>query len=108
VYEEFRAQEEAEAASDAPARPSRTAAPTRHKADTSDKPRRLSYKEQRELRSLEQQIDKMETRKADLAEQINLAGNDYQRYQQLAEELHQLEADLDAAVERWAELAELA
>jgi ATP-binding cassette subfamily F protein uup len=108
VYEEFRAQEEQEAAPAKSARPARPA-PREQQAEADDKPRRLSYKEQRELRSLEQQIDKMETRKADLTEQINLAGSsDYQRYQQLAEELHQLEAELETAVERWAELAELA
>lgn len=71
-------------------------------------PRRLTSKERRELNSLEQRIADLEAQKAVLAEQLNTAGNDYQAYQRLATTLAQLDADLTAAVERWAELAELA
>jgi ATP-binding cassette subfamily F protein uup len=105
VYADMRQQEQATASE---AAPRRVSAPEGKKKPASEEPRRLSYKERRELKSLEQRIDEMEAHKAALSEQINQAGEDYQRYQQLAAELANLDAELEAAVERWAELAELA
>jgi ATP-binding cassette subfamily F protein uup len=111
VYEEYRAQEEQEeraaTAARASAAPAAKAAPGKEKAATDTQPRRLSYKERRELQTLERRIAEMESRKETLNEQINQSGSDYQRYEELAAELTALDADLDAAVERWAELAAL-
>lgn len=70
--------------------------------------RKLSYKERRELEQLEVKIMELEAEKETLAAQINASGGDYQRLQALSQTLAQLEADLDAAIERWAELSEIA
>ncbi len=94
--------------------PPRAAEPSRAPAQpvpppprAADTPRRLSYKERRELQALEQRIEQMESQKEELSSQINQAGEDYQRYEHLAGELNRLDADLEAAMERWAELAAL-
>lgn len=71
-------------------------------------PRRLSYKQRQELAQLEAQIETLEQQKAALETRLNQAGNTYQSYQQLAAELAQIDADLEHALDRWSELAELA
>jgi ATP-binding cassette subfamily F protein uup len=108
IYAEYRQREEEEAATQARAKEQRAAARPAPRTPEPEGPRRLSYRERRELSTLEQRIEKLEARKASLSEQINQAGDDYQRYEALAAELAELDAELDAAVERWAELAELA
>ncbi len=104
LYEELRQQEQSAAA--APPAPRR--APTPAKPAGADQPRRLSFKEQRELTELEQRIAALEASQQELSDQINQAGSDYQRYQQLSEEMARRAAELEAAFERWAELAERA
>lgn len=71
-------------------------------------PRRLSSKERRELEQLEQQISALEAQRDELGVALNAAGDQYVRYAELAEQLHALEATLEAHVTRWAELAEIA
>ncbi len=71
-------------------------------------PRRLTWKEQRELESLEARIRELEARKATLQADVNGSGGDYVRLGELAEQLRALETEADAASERWLELAELA
>jgi ATP-binding cassette subfamily F protein uup len=73
--------------------------------------RKLSYKLQRELDALPQEIDDLERR----VTQLRAAANDPALYQkpradmeQRLEELRSTEQQLDAAVERWAELEQLA
>jgi ATP-binding cassette subfamily F protein uup len=110
TYAEHRQREEEEAATAAEQtrRSVRPAQRPTQGAPEPEGPRRLSYRERRELSTLEGHIEKLEERKASLSEQINEAGDDYQRYEALAAELAALDAELEAAVERWAELAELA
>jgi ATP-binding cassette subfamily F protein uup len=72
------------------------------------RPRKLSFKEQRELHELEGRIATLEGAQADLAARVNAAGGDYQELLRLTAELERVGKDLEAAVERWAELAELA
>ncbi len=80
-------------------------APAAPVADTSKK--KLSYKLQRELEMLPGQIDEVEQRMAEAQEEVNAAGF-YQR--PIAEtsavlaKIEKLQAELDALVERWAEL----
>jgi ATP-binding cassette subfamily F protein uup len=102
-FAEQRAREEAEHPSESP-RTQTTPKPT-SKPARDDQSRRLSYKERRELERLERDIAEMEAHKAALTGQINQSGSDYQRYQELAGELTQLDGKLEAAFERWAELA---
>lgn len=71
------------------------------------RPRRLTYNEQRELAGLEARIEALEARKAGLQDDINRSGSDYTRLQALADELQAVEAELEACLERWLELAEI-
>jgi ATP-binding cassette subfamily F protein uup len=104
-YALYRAQQQA--LQSAPAKP-RASGSVKTDATAPQRPRRLTFKEQRELADLEQRIADLEEQKTTLAHQLNNAGDDYQSYQRLAENLAQLDASLEMAVERWAELAELA
>ena len=71
--------------------------------------RKLSYREQRELESLPDRIDALEKETAALREML-ADGSVYRRdpagAQQASERLPAAEAELEAAVERWAELEE--
>ncbi len=78
------------------------------KSQAMQKPRKLSSNERRQMEDLENQIEALELKKENLAEQINQAGSDYQRLQTLSETLSQTEVELDEAMEQWAALAELA
>ncbi len=68
-------------------------------------PRKLSYKEQKELEALEQAIEEGEERKRELEELLLTA--DYTAASELAEELSALNRKLERDVERWGELAEM-
>ncbi|MDX1908529.1 MAG: ABC-F family ATP-binding cassette domain-containing protein [Bacteroidia bacterium] len=111
-YTDFRtreAQEKAEAAAqaaaEAAARPSvRAVTPTVAPAPRTDRPRKLSFKEQREFEALEAEIPRLETRKTELSQQLNAGGADYQQLQALAEEIGRIQAELDAKSDRWLEL----
>lgn len=70
--------------------------------------KKLSYKEQREYESLEEEIEKLEEKKAELMKQINAGSDDYQELQAWSEELKQVDQDLDKKGDRWLELAERA
>jgi ATP-binding cassette subfamily F protein uup len=73
------------------------------------KPRKLSYKEKRELEHLETHIPALEAEKADveaLLYQNPPAG--FTAVNQLAERLAALEAEIEAGTERWLTLSELA
>ncbi len=71
-------------------------------------PRKLSWKEQREVETLEARIAELEARKPVLAEAMSECGGDYQRLQSLADELEAVNAELERALARWFELAEIA
>jgi ATP-binding cassette subfamily F protein uup len=73
-----------------------------------NKPRKLTFKEQRELNELEGRIAALEAEQSGLSERVNQAGDDYQELLRLTAELERVGAELEAAVERWAELAEIA
>ena len=70
-------------------------------------PRRLTWKEQRELESLVTHIEELEAQRAALQAQINASGDNYIRLTELAEQLRMIEAEVDTAAERWLELAEV-
>jgi ATP-binding cassette subfamily F protein uup len=70
--------------------------------------RKLSWKEARELETLERQIATMEEEKGALTAAVNDSGDDYERLRELATELQALNERLDEAMERWLELAQVA
>lgn len=70
--------------------------------------RKLSFNEKKELARLEHRMAELEIEQASLTGAINNSGPDYQRLQQLTEQLHILEAELEQTFERWSALAERA
>lgn len=103
VYRRLR--DEARRATPAPSAPARPPAEAKPAAP---RPRKLSWKEQRELESLEQRITDLGEKKQALEADINAAGDDYVRLQALVAELERLQAELVAAETRWLELSEVA
>lgn len=71
------------------------------------KKRKLSYQEQRDWDTIEERIAKLEETVEQLAAELEAAGADYERAQQLSEEQQRAEQELEAAIERWSELSEL-
>ncbi len=71
-------------------------------------PRKLSFKERRELEELEARISAAESRRAAVEDAIAKAGADYQQLQALTDELEGLDDALGRDVDRWGELAERA
>ena len=69
---------------------------------------RMSYKDQYELDHIEDEIDEMEQKLAQLEAEQQTVTSDFVALQQLAEQIEQLSAQLEARTERWMELQELA
>lgn len=72
-----------------------------------NRPRRLSYKEQKEWEQIESRIAALEERSASLKQAIAEAGSDYAKVEKLFAEEQQVSAELEAAIDRWAELSAL-
>lgn len=72
-----------------------------------ERPRKLTWKEQRELAEMNGRIDTLEAEKSRIQQEINAAGSDYIRLQVLAGQLQAVETELEGIMERWLELAEL-
>ena len=87
------------------------AAPKRVKTAAPTKPTKLSYGEKRELDALPDRIDALEKEVAAIRETLStgtIYRSDPQKAKELSERLPQAEAELDAAVDRWADLSERA
>jgi ATP-binding cassette subfamily F protein uup len=92
----------------APQPEAETAPPTRDARRRSEAPRRLSWKEQQEFGELEQRIARLEAAKDDLTAAMNACGDDYLRLQSLAEQMEAINAELETALARWFDLAQIA
>jgi ATP-binding cassette subfamily F protein uup len=68
--------------------------------------KKLSFKEKRELETLETQIPIIENRLAEIDAELIRYATDAYKLNELFAEQQKLNAELDAAVNRWAELAE--
>jgi ATP-binding cassette subfamily F protein uup len=109
AYAEARFQIESTKAEDSkPRRSEQKPASAQPSPPASAKPRKLSFKEARELAGLEERIAALETEQAALHNQINSSSGDYQALLRLTAELERVSAELEAAVERWGALAEIA
>jgi ATP-binding cassette subfamily F protein uup len=87
--------------------------PEKEKAEkpAAAKKKKLSYKEQQELNQLPERIEQLETRQAELNEQINSSEfykNDQADITRMLDELSQTVAKLEQAYQRWNELEEMA
>jgi len=80
-----------------------TIAPTN---DEKPKPKKLSFKETRELEALELSIAAAETRLPEIEKELTLAASDAGKVHELFNEQQNLAAQLDIDMMRWAELAE--
>jgi ATP-binding cassette subfamily F protein uup len=79
------------------------------RAEATDRPRRLSFKDRRELEGLPKGIEDLEAEKARILEDV--ARPDFYRGEPAAiagamRRLHEIEEALTAAYERWQELEE--
>lgn len=109
TFIEIRDRERAEAALQAGAVKAAAAkAPVEKSAADASGKRKLTFKEKRELEELEARIPTLEARKAEIEQSLDANASDHVLVAQLYEELQTLNATLDAEVERWAALAELA
>lgn len=100
----------AEEAVTAPALKKGTAGEGTDSRDTWRRPRarkRLSYNEQREYEALPGQIDELETRLAELAEEMAAAATDYARLAALEAERAEADALCEERMERYLELQDL-
>ena len=75
--------------------------------NTTNKPAKLSYKDQRELGSLPAKIEKLETQQTQLEKQMSEPGfyqSDSKDIRQVTKELAKVQTQMEAAFSRWAEL----
>jgi ABC transport system ATP-binding/permease protein len=77
-------------------------------APSTEAPRKLTFKEQRELQELEARLEAAESRKGALHSEMADASSEYERVQQLYGELQSLEEAIERDFTRWSELAERA
>ncbi len=73
---------------------------------TGDRPGKLRYAEQRELRGLEQRLPELHERRAVLERAVQAAGDDYEAAAGAGEALTVVLAEIDEAETRWLELVE--
>ena len=73
-----------------------------------EKPRKFSYKEQKEWESIEDTIANLEAQIESVQAELAKGGTDYTHLQKLIAEQNRLETELEQALERWTFLSELA
>ncbi|GAB2795637.1 ABC-F family ATP-binding cassette domain-containing protein [Rhabdobacter roseus] len=103
-WQQAREAEQKQASSKAASTPREVPAPSSSEAAPK---RKLSYKEQRELESLEKEIATLEQRKTQLLGQLN-GGGTHEELTAWATEIEQLTATLEDKEMRWLELSEFA
>ena len=106
-YEDWLRQRRSPVTDKAPPAKTGKAAEQRPRETRADKPRKLSYKEQRELDSLPERIEALEAEQESLQAQVSDAGFYQQDKQQIVDTLQRLEtlqAELERAYQRWEEL----
>lgn len=74
-------------------------------AAPANKPKKLSFKEQKEFAALEADIEKLEARKVELEAALSSGESDFSKIRAWNDEYQALAADLDAKYARWDELA---
>lgn len=87
-------------------KPAPSQTPRRPDKQTKQPSTKLTWKERRELETVEAALADLEARKATLAAEMNAAGGDYVRLGTLSAEYEAVSAEYDTALERWLELSE--
>lgn len=105
-YSTYAERQEAENARAAAAKPA--LAPAKSTTPPPERPRKLSFKEARELQELEKTIAQLEAEQAQLQAKIGAVTGDYQALQQLTATLDTVSSQLEESFERWSILAEIA
>lgn len=105
-YEHRKEQQAAEAAQRRAEREAQKAEQAARAPSTSDQPKKLSYKEKRELEGLEERIEEIEARLSAIETEMVEKATDYEAVNELAVEQSELEEELMESMERWEELAE--
>jgi ABC transport system ATP-binding/permease protein len=106
AFLEARQKEEREAVS---IKPETTASPAKEtRARTPPARRKLTFKEQKELKELETRIEEAEGRKIEIETELAANASDAHLVHRLYEERERLNAQLASDLDRWSELAELA
>ncbi len=108
VYMDYKQIEEAEAAQTANGKEKKEQPKAWKSQHSSDKPRKLSSKEKREFEMLEGKIAQLEAEKAEAEKALyNAPPGAVLQVRQLYEQVQALTQAIDAATERWMELAEI-
>lgn len=84
-----------------------TAAPETAGKTASSHKAKLSYKDQREYDTIEEEIDRLQKKSDELAEQIPLAATDYEKLRKLTEEKSALDEKIEERMERYLELQDM-
>lgn len=74
----------------------------------SGRPLKMSYKDQQEYSAIEDQIAELESELQEVGRRINQVGSNYLLLQDLVAQQQDLQGRLEARMERWVELSELA
>ncbi|MCQ6273973.1 ABC-F family ATP-binding cassette domain-containing protein [Bacillus sp. V3B] len=83
---------------------------TKETASVQEKPKKkkMTYKEQKEFETIEDDIAAVEERLEEIATELNKTGSDFEKAQKLADEETELNEKLEYMMERWTYLTELA
>ncbi|MBP1155501.1 MULTISPECIES: ABC-F family ATP-binding cassette domain-containing protein [unclassified Paenibacillus] len=98
---------DAEAESKRESKPSEASDASANDKRETNRPRKLSYKEQKEWDEIEGDIAGLEERLSLIKREIEKAGSDYGKVQDLYREEQELSGKLEWTMDRWAELSEL-
>ena len=82
-------------------------APTQNRTTDSPARKKLSYKQQRELEALEQEIPQLETEKSDLEERLSSGALSHEELTAASERIGELIALIEEKEMRWLELSEI-
>lgn len=82
--------------------------PTKKKEAPKDGPKKLSFNEQKEYKSLETEISKLEAKKTELIGKLNSGSTDHTELKEWSDEIERLTGEIDEKELRWLELSERA
>lgn len=107
-YRTFLKDWQAEQKAQANAKARANAAPADPKPRSEDRPRKLSFKEKRELEQLEAEMPQIESQLKALEEEMSSGQANFERLQEISKSYEALKGELDLKELRWLELSEIA